>query len=266
MIFIKEKKMNNKEKAKAYHTAVSEYNESTIKKMVHENYIQHNPKVPSGRTAFISMLPKLKMHGSKIENIRMLEDGQYIIMHHKWTNAVPFGFDETAAFHIIRFDKNGLIAEHWNVMTKMASSNISGRSLLSGETEVKDLNKTESNKSKINTLFNKLINEGVEKIVDTLPQFFHADFHQHNVLLTDGIKGLIQAIPDDSLFPRYKKQHAVFGEGNFVLSISEGLLSGKNSVLYDLFRLEEGKIAAHWNIYEDIPTQNLANNNTMFNF
>ncbi|WP_103863556.1 nuclear transport factor 2 family protein [Aquimarina sp. I32.4] len=258
--------MSNKEKAKAYHTAVSEYDESTIKKMVHEGYIQHNPKVPSGRAAFISMIPKLKAYGSKIENIRMLEDGNHIIMHHKWINAIPFGFDETAAFHIIRFDNTGLIAEHWNVMTEMGLPNASDRSLLDGKTEINDLNKTEMNKSKIIELFNLLTNEGVEKIITTIPQFFQTDFHQHNMMLSDGVESLIKAVQEGSLFPRYIKQHAVFGEGNFVLSISEGMLSEKKTALYDLFRLEEGKVAAHWSISQDIPTENLANNNTMFNF
>ena len=258
--------MSNKKKAKEYHTAVSKYDESTIKKMVHENYIQHNPKVPSGRAAFVSMIPKLKEHGSKIENIRMLEDGQHIIMHHKWINATPFGFNQAAAFHIIRFDNDGLIVEHWNVMEGIGLPNISGRSLFNGDTEVKDLQNTESNKSKITELFNTLINENVEGIIEKIPQFFHTEFHEHNAVLNDGVKNLIKTIKEGVFFPSYKKQHIVFGEGNFVLSISEGILSEKNTALYDLFKLEEGKIVAHWNIYQDIPTQDLANNNTMFNF
>ncbi|WP_422090088.1 nuclear transport factor 2 family protein [Tenacibaculum ovolyticum] len=258
--------MSNKIKAKAYHTAVSEYDESTIKKMVHENYIQHNPKVPSGREAFVSMVPKLKGYGSKIENIRMLEDGDHIIMHHKWINATPFGFDQAAAFHIIRFDDGGLIAEHWNVMEGMVLPNVSGRSLLDGETEVKDLQKTGGNKSKITELFNILISENVGKIIESIPQFFHRGFHEHSAVLNDGVENLMNTIKEGALFPSYKKQHIVFGEGNFVLSISEGIFQKKNTALYDLFRLEEGKITAHWNIYQDIPTQDLANNNTMFNF
>ncbi len=258
--------MDNKEKAKAYYTAVSNYDESTIKKMVDKNYIQHNPKVASGREAFLSMIPKLKQYGSTIQNIRMLEDDQHIIMHHKWLNATPFGYDTTAAFHIIRFDYNGLIAEHWNVMTEMTVANLSGRSLLDGETEIKEIKKTDINKSKITQLFNILTSQSTEKIIAALPQFFQTDFHQHNAALGDGLQNLIQTIREKALFPQYKKQHAVFGEGNFVLSISEGLFLEKNSALYDLFSLEQGKIVSHWSIYQDIPTKDVANTNTMFNF
>jgi predicted SnoaL-like aldol condensation-catalyzing enzyme len=56
------------------------------------------------------------------------------------------------------------------------------------------------------------------------------------------------------------------GEGNFVLTVSEGEWSGKDHVFYDLFRMEGGKIAEHWDVIQAIPTENLANTNTMFGF
>lgn len=259
--------MNNKEKAKAYHTAVSAYDVSTIEKMVEENYIQHNPKVPSGRAAFVSMIPTLKMHGSKIENIRMMEDNDHIIMHHKWVNAAPFGFEASVAFHIIRFDSQGFIAEHWNVMTGIAPLNASKRSLFDGETTITDIENTESNKAIIAKLINQMIHDDVEEITTTvIPRYFQEEFHQHNAMISDGIQGLTDAIQQGVYVPRYKKQQAVFGEGNFVLSISEGILSQKNTALYDLFRLDNAKIVEHWSIYQEIPTTDLANTNTMFNF
>jgi predicted SnoaL-like aldol condensation-catalyzing enzyme len=45
----------------------------------------------------------------------------------------------------------------------------------------------------------------------------------------------------------------VIGEGNFVLVVSEANLGGKPSAIYDLFRLENGKIAEHWDIIDSIP-------------
>lgn len=258
--------MTNKEKAKKYHTAVSNYDESSVEQMVCENYIQHNIKVPTGRSAFVSFLPTLKEYGSKIENIRMLEENQHIIMHHKWLNANPFGFNESAAFHIIRFDDNGLIAEHWNVMEEISALNSSGRSLIDGETAINDLEYTERNKATITEWFDVLVHENEEKIVDSVPRFFQDDFHQHNSQLADGAERFCKAIRGKSLFQYYEKQHALFGEGNFVLSIGEGVRSDKKIALYDLFRLKDGKIAEHWNIYQDIPQEGIANDNTMFNF
>jgi predicted SnoaL-like aldol condensation-catalyzing enzyme len=182
---------------------------------VDENYIQHNPRVPTGRAAFVSLLPKLKQHGSKIENKRMIQDGPYIAMHHVWKNAIPFGGNEMAAFHIIRFDSAGLIAEHWNVMSPLAQSPVEG------ETDIKDLIETEANKTQVINLFSA---------------------------------------------QQGKRQHKVIGEGNFVLSISEGNHGKKPTAFYDLFRLDQGKIVEQWSVSQEIPQENLANTNTMFNF
>ncbi|MEN1705532.1 MAG: hypothetical protein AAGJ54_08490 [Planctomycetota bacterium] len=67
--------------------------------------------------------------------------------------------------------------------------------------------------------------------------------------------------------PRYlfKKQHLVVGEGNYMLSIAEDLHSGVPSMFYDLIRLEHNKIAEHWDVIQTIPTEGLAQANTMFN-
>ena len=60
--------------------------------------------------------------------------------------------------------------------------------------------------------------------------------------------------------------HGVFGEGNFTLSVSEGSSNGKAVAIYNLYRFEEGKVADRWSVTQDIPTEGLANDNTMFNF
>jgi predicted SnoaL-like aldol condensation-catalyzing enzyme len=47
----------------------------------------------------------------------------------------------------------------------------------------------------------------------------------------------------------------VLGEGNFVLVLSEGHFNGEPTSFYDLFRVENGKIAEHWDIVETIPAK-----------
>ena len=64
----------------------------------------------------------------------------------------------------------------------------------------------------------------------------------------------------------FTKQHKVIGEGNFVLSISEVTHKWIPSVFYDLVRFEDGKIIEHWDVIQNIPNANLANDNTMFQF
>jgi predicted SnoaL-like aldol condensation-catalyzing enzyme len=256
--------MDYKAKAKAYHTAVSEYDQATVIRMVREDYIQHNPKMPTGRAPFVEFLSTLKVHETKIVNIRMLNDGPYVIMHHLWKNAAPFGGKEMAAFHVIRFDADGMIAEHWNVMAAMADLNPSGRSLLDGETAIVDIQKTVENKAMVSRLFGEWIKARPELLSDAMSDFFMPTFRQHNATGADGIEGF-KAIASDLIID-YKRQHRVFGEGNFVLSIAEGTLGRKPTAFYDLFRIEDNIIAEHWSIYQEIPTRGQANDNTMFNF
>jgi len=65
---------------------------------------------------------------------------------------------------------------------------------------------------------------------------------------------------------QYKKIHKVLGEGNFVLTVSEGEWGGKPQVFYDLFRAQNGKMVEHWDVIQENPTQGLTNNNGMFGF
>ncbi len=51
----------------------------------------------------------------------------------------------------------------------------------------------------------------------------------------------------------YHRIHRVLAEGAFVLTVSEGLLADVHSAFYDLFRVEDGHIAEHWDTIEEIP-------------
>jgi predicted SnoaL-like aldol condensation-catalyzing enzyme len=45
----------------------------------------------------------------------------------------------------------------------------------------------------------------------------------------------------------------VLGEGNFVLVVSEGTFGDRSRSYYDLYRLQDEKIAEHWDTLESIP-------------
>jgi predicted SnoaL-like aldol condensation-catalyzing enzyme len=64
---------------------------------------------------------------------------------------------------------------------------------------------------------------------------------------------------------RYTKNHQILGQGNFVLSVSEGMFAGKETSFYDLFRIENDKIVEHWDVIETImPKSEWRNNNGKF--
>ncbi len=82
---------------------------------------------------------------------------------------------------------------------------------------------------------------------------------QHNSAVADGLDGLgeaLQYFAENGLVMEYDKVHMVLGQGNFVLTVSEGKFgAGDHVAYYDLFRLEEGQIVEHWDIIETIPAR-----------
>ena len=52
---------------------------------------------------------------------------------------------------------------------------------------------------------------------------------------------------------KYDKAYKVLGEGNFVLVVSEGTCGDRPTSFYELYRIENGKIAEHWDTLETIP-------------
>lgn len=258
-------KMNNKEIVGTFLGAVANQDLETIREYGNPDYIQHNPFVPTGLEPFIGLLPVLKEHGTYAENVRMFQDGDFVFMHNIWHNAKPFGADEMVAFDILRVDENGKVAEHWDALTNLVTETASGRTQTDGPAAIEDLDQTEANKALAKNLIEDvLMGKNPSKIAEYISS---EQYDQHNPQIKDGLNGLgefFQYLASENIVFKYNKLHKVLGEGNFVLTISEGELMGKNQVFYDLFRLKNGKIVEHWDVIQEIPTDGLAHQNGMF--
>lgn len=245
--------------------AVLQGDVDTMREVANADYIQHNPFIPTGLEPFIEMLPVLQEAGTTAENIRMFEDGNYVFMHNIWRNAEPFGAPEMVAFDIIRVDENGKVAEHWDALQPLVTETASGRTQTDGPTEVTDLDKTEANKALAVALVRDvLMGEDPSRITDYISSESYA---QHNPMIADGLDGIVAAVEQltaqGNMF-QYTDIHAVLGEGNFVLTVSEGQWNGTTNAFYDLFRMEDGMIVEHWDVIQPVPTEGLANTNGMF--
>ncbi len=257
--------MSNKEIVGTFLGAVSQGDVDTIRDLANPDYIQHNPFIPTGLEPFIELLPVLAEAGTTAENIRMFQDGNFVFMHNIWRNAAPFGADEMVAFDIIRVDENGRVAEHWDALQPLVTETASGRTQTDGPTEVTDLDRTEANKALAVALIEDvLMGRDPARITDYISAESYA---QHNPMIADGLDGIIEAVEtltaQGNMFV-YTEIHAVLGEGNFVLTVSEGEWSGQTHAFYDLFRMDDGMIVEHWDVIQPVPTEGLANTNGMF--
>jgi predicted SnoaL-like aldol condensation-catalyzing enzyme len=248
----------------AFLAIFKDFNEEGVRKYLTEDYIQHNPFVPTGREALIGLLPSLKASGITYTNHRILQDGDFVVLHNSFANAQAFGAPEIVTIDILRM-KDGKAAEHWDAVQPIVASTASGRSMVDGETEIKDLDKTEANKALAVALVEDvLMGKNPAKITDYISKDGYA---QHNPYIKDGLSGIVEAFEalkaENNTF-KYTKIHKVLGEGNFVLTVGEGEWSGKKQAIYDLFRVEGGKMVEHWDVIQAVPTENLANTNGMF--
>ncbi|MEL7217824.1 MAG: nuclear transport factor 2 family protein, partial [Pseudomonadota bacterium] len=245
--------------------AVLQGDVDTMREVANADYIQHNPFVPTQLEPFIDLLPVLAEAGTTAENIRMFEDGNYVFMHNIWRSAAPFGADEMVSFDIIRVDENGKVAEHWDAMLPLVSETASGRTQTDGPTEVTDLDQTEENKALAVALIEDVL---MGKDPAKITEYISAErYAQHSPAIADGLDGIIAAVQEltaeGNMFS-YTEIHAVLGEGNFVLTVSEGEWSGQTHAFYDLFRMEGGMIVEHWDVIQPVPAEGLANTNGMF--
>lgn len=257
--------LTQKEKVSAFLKAVNERDIATLEDLVTEDYIQHNPFLPTGRDAFVEVLTTvLEPNGTQVQNIRIIEDDNFIALHNLWTNAAPFGADTVVSFDILRFDENGKIAEHWDAIQPWESQTVNGNTMIDGPTNITNLSETEANKAlAVSIIQDVLMGQNPDNIVNYIAE----DYIQHNPSIDNGLAGIQAAveylISIDNMF-QYNTIHKVIGEGNFVLTISEGTWNDTSNAFYDLFRIENGKAVEHWDVIQPVPTEGLANDNGMF--
>ncbi|PWJ39181.1 nuclear transport factor 2 family protein [Sediminitomix flava] len=223
-------------------------------------YIQHNLAVADGLAGFGAVLQQLPEGSAKVDIQRVFEDGDYVVTHTKYNF-----FGPKAGFDIFRFE-DGKIVEHWDNLQDIVDETASGRTQFDGPTEIQDLDKTKANKQLIEGFVKDILMGGnPDKITEYIST---TQYHQHNPHVKDGLKGLgeaLSAMAEARTPMTYEKNHFILGEGNFVLSASEGIFMKKYVAFYDLFRIEGGKIVEHWDTIEEIPAKsNWKNQNGKF--
>ncbi len=224
------------------------------------DYIQHNLSIGDGLAGFKALMGHRPPGGFKATIVRLFEDGDFVFLHSEYDF-----FGPKVGLDIFRFE-NGQIAEHWDNLTAVQPKNPSGRTQTDGETAVTDLAKTEANKATIRGFVAEVL---VGHQMDKLPTYLLPTFAQHNPAMADGIAGLGAAFAQfaqQGLVLDVTKTHRILGEGNFVLVVSEGRFGkGEPAAFYDLFRLENGKIAEHWDVIEPtLPKDQWRNQNGKF--
>lgn len=232
---------------------------AVIKYVDANQYIQHNYRYPDGRDALINAILSGEFDNLQINVVRILKDDNLVVLHSEYmTNG-----ESRVAFDIFRFE-NGLAVEHWDNIQDAEPVNSSGHTMLDGPVEVMDLDQTGGNRMLVNDFINQVMIEGN---YDRMPEFLKEDQHyiQHNPMMSDSLSGMLDmmdTLSQQGFSFNYEQLHQTVAMGDFVLTVSEGKygLESEPAAFYDLFRVEDGKLAEHWDVIEVIPPDELWQN------
>lgn len=120
----------------------------------------------------------------------------------------------------------------------------------------------ESNKAMVMEFYQKLFGDKDLSVID---KYIAEDYIQHNPAAADGRQALKDVLkvwfkdaPKDSVdFQR------VTADGDLVILHIRSQMSGKTFAIVDIFRIEAGMIAEHWDVIQEVPEKS-ANEHPMF--
>ena len=122
----------------------------------------------------------------------------------------------------------------------------------------------EANKKIVQEFYNLLINK---KDFKSASKYIGNRYIQHNPLVAEGPEGL-KALVDflKSDYPDARSEiKRIFADGDYVIIHvhSVRIPNTRGRAIFDLFKLESGKIVEHWDAIQEIP-ESSANANGMF--
>lgn len=205
--------------------------DEVLNKYMGESYRQHSTGVSEGKEGFKAFFTDFFKRNPErdIQVVRAFEDGEYVFMHvYQNLNQGQAQWITTDIFHA---DEDGRIIEHWDVIDAFHQDDEVFDSF-----EIKDEELTEFNKSVVRTYLTEVMQNPK---LDTFRQYVDDEMKEHDLNITHYAKWIQeQDVQYDFVFK-------VLGAGNYVVAYSKVSIDYHDYALFDIFRLDQGKIVEH---------------------
>ena len=203
------------------------------------DFIQHSPIFPAGRDGLKAMVKQAKESGATYQLLQAIGDGDYAVLFARVTGLAE---EPVLLFNFYRV-ADGKIAEHWEGIQPESLRATGTPTLTDGLAEIADGDRTAQNRDLIRDMIEKVF---VGRNPATLDDYVAMDrLVQHNPLRSGDAHDSVE----------YAKLHRIIAEGNFVFAQSEGKVDGRPYAFLQLFRVQDGKIAEHWDVATAVPDQ-----------
>lgn len=233
---------------RAHHEIYTLHNTGSLERHFSPQFVEHSPLIRDGLDGIFKLLqqnPALNYEPS-----RVLVDGDLVALHGRYT-----GRDAQAlvGFDIYRV-AGGLIVEHWDGLVPEAPPNASGRSQLDGPAEPSPNQDRDANRALVTAFFKRALIDGDYSAFNDYCNGEH--FHQHSPDIADGAEAVIRflnKLREAGQPLHYDRIHRTIADGDFVLTHSEGSIADERHAYFELWRVQDGRIAELWDAIMPVP-------------
>lgn len=235
-------------------------------------YVQHSPDLPDGWRPVWDLLQN-RPKGFSSNQLSWIgpkgyfDNGEYLVMFREVTRSESE--PRSKIFDLLRFNSDGLYAEHWDIRQTLSPTTSSGRSETGAAKEYLDnmvsysVETEEANKRLVVSFLNTAFN--YQKLGVALDMYVSDHYVQHSPKFSDGKQSILDAHNRGEMGALCYDIHYVLAQNDLVFVYSKVTSTEGVSAVVDLMRVRDHKLVEHWDVVQAVPANSdMPHGNGMF--